>query len=242
MRSSQLTLFFILALGLNVLSRAQEGVTTVGIQFKPILSSDIINTGPQTNEVRGVSFTIDPKGGYSFGMVVRKGFSRQLSLESGINFTRRNYELNISRDSTNFSGTSDFSYVIYEIPILGMVYVQLGERSFLNTSFGVSLNFLPSDWDSFDTYFRHFSWRQNWLVPGLLANMGYEYRSYDKGFYYIGISYQRPFSRITDARILYAEGNTEVARTAFDINGNYLTLDFRYFFHEDPERKRKKRK
>ena len=220
---------------------AQKGVTTIGLQFKPILSSEIINTGPQTNEVNDIAFTIDPSGGYGFGMVVRKGFTDQLSIESGINFTRRNYDLSIERADIAFTGNSDFSYVIYEIPVLGLVYVQLGEQTFLNTAFGASPNFLPSDWDSFDYYFEHFSRRESWIVPSLLANFGFEYRTREKGYFYLGFSYHRPFSRITKTGVLYKENQVELARTFFDVSGNYLTLDLRYFFHEDPELKRKKR-
>ena len=222
------------------ISYAQKDVTTFGLQFKPILSSEIINTGPQFEQKGDIGFEIAPANGYSFGMVVRKGFTKQISLETGINFTRRNYDLTITEDSTNFTGESDFSYVIYEIPILGLVYVQLGRQSYLNTAFGLSMNFLPSDWDTFDTYFEHYSVRKSWVVPSLLANIGFEYRTVDKGYWYLGFSYHRPFSNITTAGARYIEGTFEKERAEFDILGNYLTLDLRYFFHEDPERTNKR--
>lgn len=220
---------------------SQKQITTFGLQFKPIISSEIINTGVQTNVVDGISFSIEPNQGYSFGMVVRKGFTKQLSLETGINFSRRNYNLSIRNDSNNFNGESDFSYVIYDIPILGLVYVQLGKDTYLNTAFGASLNFLPSDWDSFDFYFEHFSERRSWFVPSLLANIGFEYRTYDKGYFYLGFSYHRPFTHISRAGVLYKEDRVELARSFFDISGNYLTIDLRYFFHEPPEYRRKKK-
>ncbi len=220
---------------------SQKRITTFGIQFKPIISSEIINTGAQTNKVNGISFTIKPNQGYSFGMVVRKGLSKQLSIESGINFSRRNFGLSIQDDSSNFRGESEFSYVIYEIPILGLVYVQMGKNSYLNTAFGTTLNFLPSDWDSFDFYFEHFSERRSWIVPSLLANIGFEYRTYDKGYLYFGFSYHRPFSSISEAGVLYKQDRIEKARSFFDISGNYLTIDLRYFFHEPPEYKKKKK-
>lgn len=218
---------------------AQRQITTFGLQIKPIVSSEVINTGAQENQEGEIGFTIEPNQGYSFGMVVRRGFTKQLSLETGINFTRRNYKLQISNDTTGFIGNSDFSYVIYEIPVLGLVYVQMGEQAYLNAAFGTSLNFLPSDWDSFDTYFYHYSDRKSWIVPALLANLGFEYRTYDKGYFYLGFSYHRPFTNITNAGVLYQEDRLELERTFFDISGNYLTLDFRYFFHEPPDYRRK---
>lgn len=220
-------------------SFSQKRVTTFGLQFKPIVSSEVINTGSQNNQEGGIGFSIEPDRGYSFGMVVRKGFTQQLSLETGINVTRRNYNLSIRQDSTGFVGDSDFRYIIYEIPVLGLVYVQLGQNTYLNTAFGVSVNFLPSDWESFDTYFIHLSERQSWVLPALLANFGFEYRTYDKGFFYLGFSYHRPFSKITTARAAYQEDRVNLEETSFDILGNYLTIDFRYFFNEPPDYRRK---
>lgn len=239
-------LFFVFLFVISLQTFSQDRVTTFGLQFKPILSSEIINTGPQFQQVGDIGFTIDPKGGYSFGMVIRKGFTKQLSLETGINYTKRNYNLTITEDSTNFRGESDFSYVIYEIPVLGLVYVQLGRQAYLNTAFGVSFDFLPSDWDTFDNYFEHYSARKSWIVPSLLANIGFEYRTQQKGFYYLGFSYHRPFSKITTAGVRYKTVDDfgfsiEKERAFFDVLGNYLTIDLRYFFHEDPERKSRRR-
>lgn len=220
---------------------AQSNITTVGIQIKPIISAQFLNTGPQVERAGDIEFTITPTNGYSFGMVIRKGFNDQFSLETGINYTRRNYDLKITEDSTSFVGNSDFSYVIYEIPLLGLIYVQLGEKTFLNTAFGLNLNFLPSDWESFDTYFVHYSDRTYWVMPALQVNVGFEYRTYESGFLYAGFSLHRPFNTITTAGVLYKDDQVVKETVFFDIRGNYLTLDLRYFFHEDPERKRKRR-
>ncbi len=200
----------------------------------------MINTGPQTNTEGNVNFKLEPSGGNSFGAVIRKGISKQISIETGINITRRNFDLTINEDSTNFQGTSGFKYIIYEIPILGLVYVQLGEKTFLNTAFGLSLNFLPSDWESFDYYFEHYSARRSWVVPSLLANIGFEYRTYDKGFFYVGISYNRPFTEITTAGVLYKVDQDVQETTFFEVSGNYLTIDLRYFFNE-PTKNRNRR-
>lgn len=221
--------------------QAQSDITTVGIQFKPIISAGFMNTGPQSQKLGDIEFTIEPGSGYSFGMVIRKGFNKQFSLETGINYSRRNYNLTITEDSTGFRGESDFSYVIYEIPILALIYVQLGENTFLNNAFGLNLNFLPSDWQTFDTYFEHYSGRRYWVAPALQANIGFEYRTYKSGYFYGGFSFHRPFRDITRAGVLYKEGQVVKETAFFDINGNYLTLDFRYFFHEPPDYKKNRR-
>lgn len=201
-----------------------------------------MNTGPQSEKLGDIEFTIEPSNGFAFGMVVRKGLNDQFSIESGINYSRRNYNLTITEDSTGFRGESDFSYVIYEIPVLALIYVRLGENTYLNNAFGFNLNFLPSDWESFDTYFQHYSARTYWVVPALQANVGFEYRTVESGFFYIGFSYHQPFNNITTAGVLFKEegGSQGLVKevTDFDISGNYLTLDLRYFFNEPAKRRR----
>lgn len=233
-------LFSLAIIGLFFNLKAQKEVTTFGLQFKPIISSEIINTGPQTIKQGAVSFTIEPNQGYSFGMVIRRGITDQFSFESGINYTKRNFNLSLLNDTLDLDGNSKFSYVIYEIPVMGLIYVQLGENLYLNTAFGASLNFLPSSWESFDTYFNHFSQRKSWIVPSLLANMGVEYRTRKDGTFYAGFSYHRPFSELTTAGVGYIEDKLEKEAVFFDITGNYLTIDLRYFFHEDPLWKQKR--
>ncbi|MEQ8910636.1 MAG: outer membrane beta-barrel protein [Vicingaceae bacterium] len=232
-----LLLIFVVIASIKI-AWAQQEVTTFGLQFKPILSSDLINTGPQTLREGQIEFTIEPTTGYAFGMVIRKGLNNQFSLETGINYTQRNYKLSITEDSTAFRGESDFRYVIYEIPILALVYIQLGQNTYMNTAFGASFNFLPSDWESLGDYYQHFSQRKSWVQPSLLANVGFEYRTYDKGYWYLGLSFHRPFSNITTAGVAFVTDDLnrlEKEAAFFDIRGNYLTLDLRYFFHEKPD-------
>lgn len=219
---------------------AQKDVTTLGLQFKPIISSEIINTGAETIKEGAVSFTLEPNQGYSFGMVIRRGITDEFSLETGINYTKRNFNLFLSNDTIELNGESDFSYIIYEIPVLGLIYVQMGQDVYLNTAFGASLNFLPSNWESFDSYFTHFSSRKSWIVPSLLANVGVEYRSRKDGIFYVGFSYHRPFTEITTAGVGYLEDRLQKEAAFFDVSGNYLTIDLRYFFHEDPLWKQKR--
>ena len=228
---------------LSSLSIAQERVTTVGIQLKPILSSELINTGPQSQEVENINYSITPRSGYAFGMVIRKGFTKQISLETGINYTRKNFDLRITDDLSSLNIDDQFTYVIYEIPVTGLIYVQLGRQLFLNTSFGLAADFLPSDWDSGDPQHYHRSFRTYWILPSLLANVGFEYRTEKDGYFYFGFSYKRPFTNITTAKIGIVDANQQIIKqSSFDILGNYLTIDLRYFFHENPERKSRRKK
>ncbi len=234
---------FILLIGGSWAS-AQQNILTAGVQFKPIFPSAMLGTGPQELVMDGVNFKIDPRAGFAAGMVVRRGITPRLSFETGINYVRRKYDLTIS-DSA-FTGDSDFRIVGYEIPAMGLVFIQLAQQLHMTTGLGVSLDIFPSDIFTSDTYFRHLAVKRNWLLPGLQANLGYEWRTEKKGFFYLGGSYHQPFSSIFGSSIKYNQFDRKTEAKA-NLKGNYLTVDLRYFFHEEPlapktktERKKKK--
>lgn len=235
MRDLLLSVFFLLPFILL----AQKDVTTFGIQIKPIIPSNYLGTGPVSESKSGVDFSINPQTGYSFGMLIRQGFTDQISLEFGINYTKRNYDLTIEDSKNSFKGESDFSYVIYEFPIQGLVYIRLSEELFMNVAMGGALDILPTNWKSNDYYFGHLSHRTSWIIPALLANVGFEYRTYRSGYLYLGASFHRPFMDITRADVKYVqyEHKTQNTIVGMFMNGNYLTVDLRYFFHENPQRK-----
>jgi len=220
---------------------SQEKVTTFGIQLKPIIPLQLFDAGKQEKTENNIEYINNPNPGLSFGMVIRQGFTKSLSLETGINFLRRNYDLTINDVDSSFSGTSSFRLVNYEIPVLGLVYVQLNRNMFMNVAGGVSFDIYPTPLFTQDNYFTNAVNRTNWIQPSLLANVGWEYRTEKSGYWYVGASLHRPFSKIMREYVVY-KGINEVRNEeiTFDLTGNYLTLDFRYFFHEEKEKKKKK--
>ncbi len=56
------------------------------------------------------------------GMIIRKGISNTVSIESGINYVKRNYNLSIADSASE--RTTSFTIVGYEIPVTGMVFIQ----------------------------------------------------------------------------------------------------------------------
>lgn len=232
-------IFFLLFVGTK--GKAQERVITAGFQYKPLFPGGFFNTGTKSVIQNNVNFTIRPEGGFCGGMVIRRGFTSQLSLETGINFTKRNYQLAIADADSAFSGTSAFSIIAYEIPFEGLVFIRLGEKIFMDAAGGVSFSFFPSDIFTFDDYYKHSSKRISWIQPNLLANLGYEYRTEKNGYFYLGASYHLPFFNIYTSKILY-ESNATRETVSTKLSGNYLSIDFRYFFHEVPMKKKKKLK
>jgi hypothetical protein len=75
-----------------------------GLQVRPIFPTQFI--GSSTTELTKGEFstTITQKMGYSFGGTIRAGLTKLISLETGINFTQRNFDISMAvTDSGVFS-------------------------------------------------------------------------------------------------------------------------------------------
>ena len=219
-------------------ANAQDGVVTVGFQVKPIFSNEFFKTGPESGTLGTFSSTITPQSGYCAGMVIRRGFTQKLSLETGINFVRRNYKIEII--DTNLNITDKFKFVGYEIPVSALVYIRLGEKLFMDASLGGSFDFFPSDIATEDEIYYQSGQRPRWVNMALISNLGFEWRTENSGYFYLGASFHRPFDFIFASLAQLKTMNiSNYVRN--DIAGNYLTVDLRYFFHEDPLKKQRKK-
>jgi hypothetical protein len=229
----------------------QERVTTFGVALKPIVPSNLFRAGEVAISQNGIDYELNQRVGYSFGGVMRFGMTKWLSLESGISFVRRNFSATVFHEELAFADTTGFRVIGYEIPIQGLVFVQLSDEIFMNTSFGLALDMFPSDVANGNSVdFIAVGRRRGiggsnsimtWTKLGLLANIGFEYRTKEKGYFYIGASYHRPFQPIYDTELIYTDRTDRQDRTTLQMSGNYLTIDFRYFFHEEPKEKKVER-
>ncbi len=225
---------------LSTVLHAQENVTTFGIQYKPIIPTRVFNSGFTALSDDNWNIEIGPKFGHNFGMVIRRGLSKRWSVESGINFVTRNFQVDASYNDTTFTDT-DFKLIAYEIPIKGLVYIQLGDRLFLNTALGFSIDMYPSDIVTADVHFDHFTARRNWVQSGLIGNFGVELRTKEKGYFYLGGTLHRPFTELASTHLTYHRlPNTIDSRVSLNLKGSYFTVDLRYFFHEEAVKRKKK--
>lgn len=224
---------------------AQKDVSTFGFQFKPILTFSTIRSNNLVFDEQEIGFEISNGFGYSTGMIVRHGISKNFSFETGINFISRNKSLVVRDDSLNITSTSDFRLVGYEIPLLLMAFVQLSDEIFMNGALGLSLNFFPSDVATSTEYFFHRTTTRSWIWPGLMANIGWDYRTKKSGIFYFGGSWNSYFFDPFRASVSYERPGQRIV-SGIDLPGTYITFDFRYFFHEDPllekDKKKKKKK
>jgi hypothetical protein len=224
-------LLLFIASGLSL--SAQEFVTTFGIQYKPIIPVQFFRSGNTFAVNDSLQLSVTPKYGSSIGMVVRKGINNRISLEGGINLVNRNYLLKTGRKDSATTFEQQYRWVSYEIPLQVLVFIRLGEQLFLNGASGISLDFFPSDVEGADNNFYHRTFRRKWFKPSLVANLGTEWRTVDKGYFYLGASYHQPF---TDMAVTQVSSKSPNSKVLTFLNGSYLTIDFRYFFHEDRQK------
>ncbi|HRH71375.1 MAG TPA: hypothetical protein PLB89_17875 [Flavobacteriales bacterium] len=225
------------------IGNAQQGVTTFGMQVKPVFPLSYFD--PVLNlEQPNLSGTIELTGGFAFGMNVRVGLTKTISLETGLGQIKRRYSFSLANDTSGYTESSEVRYIGYELPVSALVYIRLGEQTYMNTSLGFAADFYPSDVQQDIEEGRIYIFRNSWAQLAVLGNIGVEYRTYKSGIVYLGATFHRPFNTMAVADLTYydrAAGFFPYTMRG-ELNGSYLTVDLRYYFHEDPERVRKKTK
>jgi hypothetical protein len=215
-------------------AKSQNSKTTFGIQYKPIIPAAYFNAANLSISSASYNFNLKPKYSNSFGMVIRRQINRTFSVESGLNYTQRNFKLSITNSAINLSDFTTFGMRSYELPLQLLTYVRASENWYLNIAFGISHNVLASDIFSYgeesENYFQK-TYRKNGGYSALLANVGMEYRTESKGYYYFGTSLHRTWKAIGRVFPEYDYFNKD-KEFSLDLLGNFVTLDFRYFFTE----------
>lgn len=247
-RVKKIALLFAVALLFASPVGAQERVTTFGVAMRPIVPSKLFNTAVSEAADQGVEYRVNQNVGYAFGGLVRSGITNWLSVESGISFVRRNYTASVLNAPASFSDSTRYGIIGYEIPLNGLVFVRLSEAWYMDAGFGLSIDFFPSDvFSGKNGDFYQYSLRNPGRMPlwldfaflGLSANVGFEYRTASSGYFYLGASYHRPFRHIYDAALVHANHGVNATKV-LQLSGNYLTIDLRYYFHEEPRPRKTK--
>lgn len=225
-KNTSILIILLLALTQQVFAQLQE--PRMGIAIKPIIPSALFDNQELVTNQGAVQFAIDPKIGYSAGVVLRQDLPSLLSFETGIYYVRRIYNLSIG-DSTGHSTSNKFRFVNYEVPITGLIYIRLSENIYLNNTFGISLDFFPNSIFTENANYQQRAERNYWILPGLIADVGAEYRTEKKGNFYIGGSYHRMLLPMANTIIAYQNGSIEESIIT-PLSGHYFAFNFRYFF------------
>lgn len=220
---------------------AQQGVTTFGLQLKPVFAMPYFETLTELQQP-ALKGTIELNGGMAFGMSVRIGLTKILSIETGIGQIQRRYTFGLANDTSGYQENGRIRWVGYEVPLTALAYIRTGERTYMNAALGFSADLYPSDVQQELEEGFIYIYRNRWAQLGIVGNMGLEYRTEKSGIIYLGATFHRPFGDMAIADLTY----WDVSRNYFPyrmrgaLNGSYVTVDLRYYFHEDPSRIRAK--
>lgn len=204
-----------------------------GFQYKAIFPTRFIGESELVLENEGFESITRQKRGYSIGGTVRVGVTKLIAIETGINLTQRNFDIDFALPDSNIFHTSTLGFIEYDIPINGLIYIQLSEKWYSNASLGVAVTFKPTDvgtnYFAQDNWFYHTGVAQRKIGFDLNANFGFEFRTEKSGFFYLGGSGRVPFTPLFGmiAQHQYQGLNNLIIG---DVDGSYLSLDLKYFF------------
>lgn len=230
--------FYIFILFFSLTSLAQEKTdklpTYFGIQVRPIFPTKFIGDPTVTVSGNGFESSITQRLGYGFGGTIRASLTKLIAIETGINFTQRYFDISVALPDSNVYGEKSMMFVEYDIPINALFYVQLSDKIFMTASLGVAIIYKPTDTfvqirPEGKHYFDLYGVRDNSVGLDLNANVGFEYRTRKTGFFYIGGSARVPFAPLFEYAAFYKYDANFVLHSK-DVNGSFLTLDFKYFF------------
>ena len=219
--------------------RKQRVPSYFGIQVRPLFPAKYIGDKEHTfstTATDSIQFNskITQRAGYSFGATVRAGITKLVSIETGINFYQRNFNLSVDLPDSAIYAENDMSFINYGVPINILFYIPLSESFYMNASMGTSLTMKPTRIGVTtktlgDNEFHHTGIVNNKFGVALNANMGFEYRTKKSGFFYFGGSAQIPMAPIFNLQTIYEHQGYKSAIYG-DVNGSYFALDIKYFF------------
>ena len=96
-----------------------------GFHYKAIFPARFIGEPELFLEKDGFESITKQKRGYSIGGTVRAGVTKLIAIETGINLTQRNFNIDFSLADSNIFNTPTLSFIEYDIPINGLIYICL---------------------------------------------------------------------------------------------------------------------
>lgn len=180
--------------------------------------------------------TITQMTGFNFGGLFRRSYTDRISIEAGLNYSTRRFDIQALIVDSNLTTRDTMKFTTLEIPVNGLVFVKMSENVYSNVGFGLSFLYKPStvrvfsrpdDKSSID----HYGVVRNKFGMDLNGQVGAEIRTYDKGIFYLGGSVRVPLSPLFTMLSSYKYGTQDAQTGTQQIQGGYISLDIRYYFH-----------
>lgn len=204
-----------------------------GFQIRPTFPTRFIGEPNLTLKQNEFETTIAQKMGFSVGATVRAGVTKLIAIETGINFTQRNFDLTMDVADSNIHAENTMRFIEYDIPVNALFYIQLSRKFYMNASLGVNICYKPTNVGVLTLPGGSDSFKHTGIVNrktgfGVNANIGFEYRTEKAGIFYIGGSGRVPFSQLFDIVAQY-ENQGHENKIIGKIDGSFLAIDFKYF-------------
>jgi hypothetical protein len=202
-------------------------LVTFGLQVNTIFPSNLLRVRSNSVDVDGLNFNIDPSTGYSIGGLVSLRLSKQFFFQTGINMLRRNQIASVTADG--LSESVRMRILSYELPFFISYSLRVSEFSFLNLSTGLPIQFAPTALFSTSGNIAAESLKIGVAKPVSTTMLGYEYRTLDRGAFYIGAVYTIAPWHLFLTKVTYRQ-MPENKEHVFRHIGDYFGIVFRYYF------------
>ena len=204
-----------------------------GIYARAVFPSNAIGNAPITVSKNGFTSTITQNLGYSFGGTVRAGITKLISFETGINFTQRNFSIQMDLVDSSITGTNTMGFIQYDIPLNALIYIQLSKIWYANASIGMAVGFKPTNIGVINYpgglhTITHTGYVKSKIGLDINGNFGVEYRTKKSGIFNLGGSVRIPLQPLFQYIAVYTNQSYRTGAIA-DVNGSYLSLDLKYF-------------
>jgi hypothetical protein len=244
---------FIFSLVIVTISFSQHDKkpTYFGLNYRSIIPSTF--TGSKTLSLTKDDYKVSLTQtlGHSFGVVVRSGITKLIAFETGIMYTARNFNVDMTFIDTTDVGFGNtlwndrvnLRFINYEIPLSLLVYIKLTNEIYMNASLGVAIRFAPTGIGKTTTaidlnYIENYGASIVGKRAGINfnANYGFEYRTKTSGFIYFGGSVCVPLGTFMNIQSNHYRSNEAGGKTylvksiAGAADGSYIGIDLKYFF------------
>jgi hypothetical protein len=208
-----------------------------GLQSRLVIPSNFLGAVETDLSDQQFSSNLVQKLGFSYGALIRADYTKNISLEGGINFIQRQFNATMSySDSIEFvQDTNRLTFISYELPLTGVVKIQLGKSLFSMVGLGPAFTFKPTSVKLIDqpggkhTFYHTGSVKKFGI--DINAQAGFEYKTKKSGSFYFGGSAKIPTSYLFNWGGKYSQQGSSFYLIDFaKVNGSFLSFDLRYYF------------
>ncbi|MCB0737924.1 MAG: hypothetical protein KDC92_10455 [Bacteroidetes bacterium] len=220
-------MLFVLAAQVSAQQNEENNTPAFGLVYNTILTTEILSGERVESTVEDVLFSYNSAYSQGFGGFITFSPYQTFSFSTGITTIRRNYQVFMDADSFDFERKLRVNS--FQVPLLGVVNVQLGNNLWISGRGGFVLEFFPNNQLIEDERFLTVTQPRYWAIPTLRGGARLEYTTPKNGAFFIGASYTRSLTYLVRMYMDYSLANRTITEN-FKLEGHYFSLDVGYVF------------